>query len=269
MNLAAYLKRIAYEGELSPTVETLFALHKAHLHAIPYENLDIHLGCKLSLDTQTIFNKLVYKKRGGWCYEMNSLFAWALQELGFNVTLLGGAVGREKRGEITQLNHLLLLIKLERSYLADVGFGDGSLYPLPLEEGSYQEDFRTFQLEKLNDEVWRFHNYKDGSAKNFDFTLKPRKIIDFEAQCHRLQTSPESGFVKLNVCQIITQQDVTSLKGIVLKHVTQKGVTESTLVTQEAFEEELKKTFHLELDNSSELWQQAWEKHQQWLRTSS
>lgn len=75
MDVDAYLVRIGYEGRLEPTPETLYALHRAHLLAIPYENLDIHLGRPLTLSLPDIFDKLVTQKRGGWCFEMNGLFA--------------------------------------------------------------------------------------------------------------------------------------------------------------------------------------------------
>ena len=81
MNLHDYLARVGYTGALTPTRDTLFALHRAHLRAIPYENLDIHMGHALLLDEAHIFHKLVTEGRGGWCYEMNGLFAWALRAL--------------------------------------------------------------------------------------------------------------------------------------------------------------------------------------------
>ncbi len=92
MNLDAYLARIGYRGSLEPTPGTLRDLHCAHLLTIPYENLDIHLGRTLPLGEADIFSKLVTQKRGGWCFEMNGLFAWALRELGFVVTLLVAGV---------------------------------------------------------------------------------------------------------------------------------------------------------------------------------
>src|SRR5215207_9409581 len=124
MKLADYLQRIHYQGTLNPTPETLIALQRAHLFAIPYENLDIHRGGTLSLDMETIFDKLVTQRRGGWCYEMNSLLAWALRELGFDVTLLSSDVVNEMMGDGAGGDHLVLLVKLDRPYLADVGFGN-------------------------------------------------------------------------------------------------------------------------------------------------
>src|SRR5437868_15402114 len=96
--LDAYLERIGYSGSRRPTLATLIAVHRAHLLAISYENLDIHLGRVLTLDPAQIFDKIVMRRRGGWCYEMNSLLAWALRELGFSVTLMGSTVNRAAIG---------------------------------------------------------------------------------------------------------------------------------------------------------------------------
>ena len=98
MKLENYLQRIHYTGPLAPTEATLRQLHRAHLLAIPYENLDIHLGRRLTLEIEHVYTKIVDRGRGGWCYEMNGLFAWALRELGFDVTLLGSSVGEPAQG---------------------------------------------------------------------------------------------------------------------------------------------------------------------------
>ena len=146
MDINAYLDRIHYQGPRLPTRQVLFDVHRAHLRAITYENLDIHLGRTLTLDISHIFDKIVTRHRGGWCYEMNGLLAWALSELGFVVTLLPSAVNREKLGDKAERNHLILLVQLEQPYLVDVGFGNGFLQPLPLKPGHYRQDFLTYEL---------------------------------------------------------------------------------------------------------------------------
>src|SRR5690349_8992051 len=114
MNLDDYLRRINYDGALDPTLETLTAIHRAHLTAIPYENLAIHLGGYNSVDLAKIFDKLVTRHRGGWCYEMNGLLAWALRELGFQVTLLSSDVRGEFIGDGAGGDHLVLRVDLDR-----------------------------------------------------------------------------------------------------------------------------------------------------------
>src|SRR5215212_4496121 len=104
--LTAYLERIGYDGALAPDLPTLTALHRAHVLAIPFENLDVQLGRPPTLDPAAIFAKLVTARRGGWCYEQNGLFGRVLAGLGFTVTRMSGGVMRAERGEATMGGHL-------------------------------------------------------------------------------------------------------------------------------------------------------------------
>ena len=135
MDLDAYLERIGYEGEPRIDLDTLRAIHRAHLLAIPYETLDVSLGRGASRDPDVIFDKLVTRRRGGWCYEMCGLLGMALDEIGFDVTPLAGGVERVVRGDSAVGNHLVLLVTLDEPYLCDVGFGDGLLEPIELRAG--------------------------------------------------------------------------------------------------------------------------------------
>jgi N-hydroxyarylamine O-acetyltransferase len=269
MNIDAYLKRIDYKGSLEPTLETLQAVHRQHLRSIPYENLDIHLGRRLELNEARFFEKIVLEKRGGWCYEMNGLLAWGLRELGFQVQYLSGAVNREKNGANAEGNHLVLLVNLEQPYLADVGFGDGLLEPLPLREGSYQQGFLTFQLTKdsfdKDGERWLFHNHPQGGAKSFDFTLKSHQLSDFANQCHRQQTSANSGFVQGTVCQIFNHEGIVTLRGAVLKKVTREGVTRRVIDAEKEYESLLRTVFGLELPGVRAIYAKVWQRHLEWL----
>src|SRR6185436_18299602 len=92
MHATTYLERIRYDGETTPSVETLRRIHRAHMLAVPFENLDIHLGIPIALSVPAFYEKIVDRKRGGFCYELNGLFAWLLAELGFSVTLLSARV---------------------------------------------------------------------------------------------------------------------------------------------------------------------------------
>src|ERR1700753_3713812 len=111
MNIGAYLRRIGLPGPLPPTLETLRRVHAAHLRAIPYENIDVQLGRPVTIERAAIFDKIVNRRRGGWCYEMNGLLGWALGELGFKVTRATGAVMREMFGQATEANHLVLRVE--------------------------------------------------------------------------------------------------------------------------------------------------------------
>lgn len=263
MKLEPYLERVGYGGSLEPTLETLRELHRAHLLAVPYENLDIHLGRPLTLSLPTIYRKIVVRKRGGWCFEMNGLFAWALRKLGFRVTLLGASVVRVNAPPKLQPDHLVLRVDLERPYLADVGFGDGLLEPVPLEPGAYRQGPFNFGLTQTGD-VWQFHNYPYGAAPGFRFGLEPRRLSDFTQTCQALQTSPESGFVRVTVCQKLTHTGVVTLRGAILQDVTAAGVEERVIASAGEYDRVLQERFGLTLPEACDLWPRVWASHRAW-----
>jgi N-hydroxyarylamine O-acetyltransferase len=263
MNLEHYLQRIKYSGSLKPDLETLVGVHRHHLLHITYENLDVHLGRTLELNPDRAYEKIVLEKRGGWCYEMNGLLAWALRELGFDLELLACAVGQTN----ASANHLALKVNLERPYLADAGFGNGLLEPIPLEPGVYVQQSRAFRLEQ-DGTHWTFQmpSLNLGAIGNsFDFTLEPQNIEDFQDRCTYLQTSPESGFVRVVVCHRMTETGVQSLRGAVLQTITNGIETSRTLENRFDYDRVLREVFDLHLDTEA-LWSKVWASHLEWLK---
>ena len=262
MNLEQYLQRIGYTGSLAPNLETLIAVHRAHLLEIPYENLDIHFGRKLELNPARAFQKIVLEHRGGWCYEMNGLLAWALQELGFDIELLACAVGQNN----ASANHLALKVNLEQPYLADAGFGNGILEPIPLIPGVYHQQSRDFTLEQ-DGENWIFQ-IPSGSAaavgNSFEFTLEPQKLLHFQDRCTYLQTSPESGFVRVVVAHRMTETGVQSLRGAILQTISHGIESSRTLENYADYDTALREVFDLHLDTRA-LWSKVWASHLAWL----
>src|ERR1700744_1221823 len=92
MNIDAYLRRVGLQERPQANLDGLKTLHRAPLRSIPYENLDVQFGRPVTIERPAIFEKRGGAVRGGWCYEMNGLFVWALNELGFKVTRATGAV---------------------------------------------------------------------------------------------------------------------------------------------------------------------------------
>jgi N-hydroxyarylamine O-acetyltransferase len=262
--LQRYCARLGYDGPRAATLTTLRALHRAHLLAIPYENLDIHLGLPLTLDGDAMFTKLVDERRGGWCYEMNGVFGRVLESLGFDVRYLSGAVGRRTAGWRARGNHLVLLVTLDRPWIVDVGFGDGFLTPLPLEPGTYRQDFLQYRVSR-DGPWWRVDNHEFGGADGFDFTLTPRVLDDFAAQCHDLQTSPDSSFVKVTVCERFVPGGLVILRGAMLREVSADGVVTRTLDSAADFDRVLRERFGLELDDAVALWPRVWSRHLDWM----
>jgi N-hydroxyarylamine O-acetyltransferase len=221
MDIDAYLSRIAYDGPMRKDLSTMAALHRAHLRAIPYENLDVQLGRPVTIERPAIYEKIVTHKRGGWCYEMNGLFGWALSELGFKVTRSAGAVMREARGEEAVGNHLVLKVELEEGiFLADVGFGDGPIDPLFVVEGSFLSNGFEFALSRLDDGWWRLHNHKAGGAASFDFDMTSADEGRLAERCFWLQSAAESPFVENAVLQRHVPEGLWMMRGRVLRKVT-------------------------------------------------
>lgn len=98
MNVKAYLKRINYHGSLAPTAESLRELQIAHLLTVPFENLSIHSNQSIVLEDDVLFTKVIENRRGGFCYELNGLFAALLRELGFNVAMLSAGAANAEGG---------------------------------------------------------------------------------------------------------------------------------------------------------------------------
>src|SRR3954471_4293403 len=166
LSAASYLDRIAYSGPTEPTAENLRALHRAHLLAVPFENLDISLGRKIVADESAILRKVVDLRRGGFCYELNGAFAALLRALGFNVTLLSARVARADGSEGPEFDHLTLLVDLEEPWLADVGFGESYVEPLQLKPDLEQKDpAGTFRLIEIGDRIHMQKLEPDGNWK--------------------------------------------------------------------------------------------------------
>ncbi len=229
MDLEAYLDRVGYEGPVQPDEQTLFALHEAHLTAIPYENLDIQLGQPKVLDEDRFAERLVGERRGGWCYEMNGLFSGVLREIGFDVQRVGGAVVRDILGEDAVGNHMVLLVDLDRRFVADVGLGDGPFHPFPLEERRWAEDDFHYGLARTDDGWWRFENHEHGLAPRFDFTETPRALDWYQSQCSQLQSGDSSPFVALAMTFRRDPQKIRALRDVTYLEIEGTKKTETRI----------------------------------------
>ncbi|MGX9675466.1 arylamine N-acetyltransferase family protein [Mycobacterium sp. HM-7] len=210
LDLDAYLTRIGFDGELLPTVQTLAALHRAHTTSIPFENLEPMLGRPIVLDLDALQNKLIRQNRGGYCYEHVTVFAAALERLGFRFTALAGRVtlGADAKRPRT---HALIVVEFDddRRWLCDVGFGRGPLEPIELIAGN-EVDQDGWQLrlsstplgattEVLHPDQWTLwqRSSVDGEVQWLDrhvFTLDPQYPIDYAVGNHYVSTSPRSPF---------------------------------------------------------------------------
>lgn len=263
MDLAAYLDRIGYRGRPEPTVECLRQLFSCQALNVPYENLDVQLGVPIDhLDMERIFDKVVARRRGGWCYELNGLLGWALSQIGFDVTRAVGGVLREVRGDSALGNHLIVLVRLDRLYLVDHGLGDGMRAPLPMEPGSHPQGALTFGLERLPDGYWRYRSHAFGYPPSFDFLPVAADEALLAERCGFLQTAPESGFVQNLICQIMEPEAVTCLTGRVLRRKSAGGTTKVLLASQEEMAGVLDRRFGIRDVDVSVLWPRVVARHE-------
>jgi len=262
MDLSAYFERIGFEGEARVDVTTLKALHRDHLLAIPYENLDVQFGRPVTIDPEAAFDKIVTRRRGGWCYEMNGLFGLALQTIGFPVTRLAGGVVRSLMGDVMVGNHLVLGVELEgQTWIADVGFGDGVLEPFPLAEGPVRSGGFEYRMERLPDGWWRFHNHALGAAPNFDFQLEAASHELLAGQCTWLQTSPESPFVLNATVQRHRPGEILILRGRTFKRVRPGAAEDQLIGSADELVALLADEFDLDLPEAASLWPRILKRH--------
>ncbi len=208
MELDTYFRRVGYEGGHAPTLENLKALHRAHLLAVPFENLDIHLKRPIVLDETRLFDKIVHQRRGGFCYEQNGLFAAVLRRMGYEVTLLEARVNARDWDAGTPFDHLTLMVQLEERWLVDVGFGDSFLEPLRFDfDGPQKQANGVFRVVHNGQSGTHARQTSTGDWHDeYVFRLQPRTLSDFVAGCDYHQTSPQSHFTQQRVCSMATAQ---------------------------------------------------------------
>ncbi|HEV7745351.1 MAG TPA: arylamine N-acetyltransferase [Pyrinomonadaceae bacterium] len=237
MNVNAYLDRINYSGSRAPTAKTLRALQVAHLSAVPFENLSIHTGEPILLDDAALFAKIVEKKRGGFCYECNGLFAALLRALGFEVRMLSAEVANAEGVFGPAFDHMTLMVSLQERWLADVGFGDSFREPLRLDErGDQLEGERAYRI-AADGPVLTVLQRNDGEEwqAQYRFTLQPHEYADYAEMCRYHQTSPESHFTRGRICSLATEEGRITLSDMRLITSKNGAKEERTLANQEEY----------------------------------
>jgi N-hydroxyarylamine O-acetyltransferase len=177
---------------------------------VPFENLDIHLGRPIVLDEEALFAKIVARRRGGFCYELNGSFAALLRRTGFAVTLLSAAVAHDEGGFGPPFDHLSLLVETEERWLVDVGFGDSFVVPLHLDRTDEQVQGRDAYRIVVEGSMWtllRRAGAPDVAWRpQYRFALQPHALDEFASMCHYHQTSPASSFTQGRVCSRATPE---------------------------------------------------------------
>lgn len=267
------LNRIDYTGRVAADVPTLQALHRAWRTTVPYENLDIQLGRPIHLDRASLVDKLIHRRRGGYCFEQNGGLELLLRAAGFDVTMVEGAVQRADQGDSMWGNHNALLVTIEgQGWLADAGIGDGFLEPLPLQPGTHRQDGRAYQLEQLGPATWRMHHHEGGSIRSYDFGTAPKALSDFQARSHQLSTAPDSVYVAtLVVGRTATDGTTSLLLSRTVRTQATGGTSRAvrTLSSIKEFSDTLRDTFLVPVDDLGpvaleQLWQASGHQDDLW-----
>jgi N-hydroxyarylamine O-acetyltransferase len=252
MDIEPYLRRINYTGPTEPTAYTLRELHVAHLLAVPFENLDIHLGRAIVLDEEKLLSKIVKQHRGGFCYELNGAFAALLRELGFEVAMLSAGVARAEGGFDPPFDHMTLMVRLEERWLADVGFGDSFREPLLLDSRNEQtQNGESYRLVDVSDEHLILERREAETWKpQYRFTLQPYPLSDFAEMCRYHQTSPESPFTQRRTCSIATPEGRITVTGMRLITTVRGERDERELSGPDEYANTLREHFSVTLDEA-------------------
>ena len=217
----------APRAQPAPDAGALAALQRAHLRAVPFENLDISLGRPIQLDGPALVGKVIDRRRGGYCYELNGLFAALLRGLGYSVTLVSARVVTPA-GLTDDFDHLALLVAAapgRERWLVDVGFGDAFIDPIPLVDGFARREMVKEVGLLQSGAAWHYRERTtdDGWRDQYVFGETPRALADFGPRNQWQQTSPESNFTRKRVTSLLTDDGRVTLSGRRLI-VTSRGV---------------------------------------------
>ncbi len=239
MTAAAYLERLGLGAGLPPTLETLVAVHRAHVRQVPYDNLEIMLGRPPSVSPSDSLARVAATGRAGYCFHQNGALETALVALGFAVERRHGAVWSDPahRGG-TDLNHLVLVVdglptdaNPGGRWWPDAGLGEGFLDPLPLVPGTYVDGPITVSLADVTAGGWSYRNDPRGSFTGLE--VRPLPVGgDVVAAAHRrLSTPPDGTFTRVLVVQRRDPDVLHTMRGCIHTRVEAGGVTSTDLTT--------------------------------------
>lgn len=253
-----YLARISCDPPVTPTLGAISRLQRSHLLAVPFENLDIHSGVDIVLDPVAIHDKVVKRRRGGYCYELNFAFGALLRALGFEVDVVSARVaGRD--GELgPPFDHMALLVAVPDEpcrFLVEVGFGDASTRPIPLTDGREQSDRdRDVRVRDLGDGCWAYDERRiEGDEPSnwttqYVFETTPRRLAEFAEMNEHQQRSPDSHFRRQPVCSLLTDRGRVTVSADRLIESSITGDRHETTLTAADRRRVLRERFGVDVD---------------------
>src|SRR5271165_5587736 len=234
MDLEAYLRRIEYNGPRQPSASLLRSLHRQHLFTVPFENLDIPLAAPIRLEPPLLYEKIVVRRRGGFCYELNGLFSQLLTALGFQVQMLSARVRRDDGGFGPEFDHMLLKVHLDEPWLVDVGFGDSFVDPIAFHAGGAdQVNGHRYVVLPMDGEWQLGREDGKGQVPLYAFRDVPHELDEYREMCAFHQSSPESHFTRSWICSRATPYGRITIANMCLI-VTRGNAREERQLSSEA-----------------------------------
>lgn len=254
MDVDAYLRRIEYNGARSPDAASLRRLHRCHLFTVPFENLDIVLGTPIVLDVDVIFDKLITRHRGGFCYELNSLFCALLRALGFRVEMLSARVRREDGGFGPEFDHMLLKVELDEPWLVDVGFGDSFVDPIVFHAGGAdQVNGHRYSVAPVDGGWQLVRDDAKGHMPLYAFRDEPHELSEYRDMCTFHQKSAESHFTRSWICSRATPDGRVTIANMCLIETRGSERTERELHSEQELRRCLDELLGVRLNGSADL----------------
>ena len=276
--MSAYLRRLGLEAE-APSVDALFRIHRAHVERVPYETTWIPLDERWTVETDAAFERIAEHGRGGYCFHLNGSLGRLLSMLGYEVSMHVGGVHRAEPSADDLTNHLVLVVgglptaeNPAGNWYVDAGLGDALYEPLPLKEGTYQQEPMTFGLAETPGGVgdWQFTHDPRGSFASMSFRSSTGALDEFKNTHEQLSTSPDSGFVQVVIAENRRHDSVCWMRALTYGKRDREG-TSTRIVTDRdewfgVLAEEFSLTFDgVDADAKDRLWNSARNAHEAWL----
>jgi N-hydroxyarylamine O-acetyltransferase len=273
----AYLRRLGVDDDLPATYETLLLLHRAHLDAVPYENLGIMLGRRPSVDPVASLARVGEVGRAGYCFHQNGALGRVLTELGFDVGRRHGHVyTADEARDDTFLNHLVLVVdglptadNPGGRWWVDVGLGDAFRDPVPVTAGRHDQSAFRYEITEVREDGWSFRHDRAGAFTGIEVSSRPVDQPAVDAAHATLSTPPDGRFARLLVVQRRDDTGVDTVRGCLHHRTLPDASTETELSTYDAWRMALVDATRLSLEGVADdelraLYDVQWEKHLAW-----
>jgi arylamine N-acetyltransferase len=276
---AAYLRRVGIDAdaELPPTYGTLLALHRAHLDAVPYENLGIMLGRPPSVDPRASLARVGAEGRAGYCFHQNGALGTVLSELGFELSRRHGHVWTaEEDRAATSLNHLVLVAdglptddNPGGRWWVDVGLGDAFRDPVAVLVGHHEQSGFDYEITAVREDGWSFRHDRAGTFTGIEVSSLPVDQPAVDA-AHANLSSPQDGrFARILVVQRRDETGTDTVRGCLWIRTEADARSETELATYDAWRDALVEGTRLSLEGVDDaelraLYGDQWAKHEAW-----